>query len=74
MRYFIGPMITAGFGVVCLVVFNVVGAEVLEDGTLSEPFFLIPLSMILLLVSFLWCIIALIYKTIKKKKHVGEAY
>lgn len=29
--------------VMCLVMFNVIGSEVLEDGTLVEPFILIPL-------------------------------
>ncbi len=28
----------------CFVAYNLIGSEVLPDGTLSEPFFLIPIS------------------------------
>lgn len=33
------PFIIAG---ICFLAYNVIGSEVLADGTLSEPFFLIP--------------------------------
>ncbi|MEY8350166.1 group-specific protein [Bacillus cereus] len=31
-------------GILCLVIFNIIGSRVEPDGTLVEPFFLIPLS------------------------------
>ena len=40
-------LIIAGLG--CLVAFSVIGSEVAEDGTLVEPFFLIPVAWLLLL-------------------------
>ena len=33
----------------CLIAFQVIGSEVAEDGTLVEPFFLIPVAWLLLL-------------------------
>ena len=40
-------LIIAGLG--CFVAFSVIGSEVAEDGTLVEPFFLIPVAWLLLL-------------------------
>ena len=40
-------LIVAGLG--CFVAFSVIGSEVAEDGTLVEPFFLIPVAWLLFL-------------------------
>ena len=40
-------LIIAGLG--CFVAFSVIGSEVADDGTLVEPFFLIPVAWLLLL-------------------------
>jgi hypothetical protein len=40
-------LIIAGLG--CRVAFSVIGSEVAEDGTLVEPFFLIPIAWLLFL-------------------------
>jgi hypothetical protein len=40
-------LIVAGLG--CFAAFSVIGSEVAEDGTLVEPFFLIPVAWLLLL-------------------------
>jgi hypothetical protein len=40
-------LIIAGLG--CFVAFSVIGSEVAEDGTLVEPFFLIPIAWLLFL-------------------------
>ena len=40
-------LVIAGLG--CLVAFSVIGSEVAEDGTLVEPFFLIPIAWLLFL-------------------------
>ena len=39
--------ILAGLG--CLIAYSVIGSSVAEDGTLVEPFFLIPIAWILFL-------------------------
>lgn len=53
----------------CLVIFNIIGSEVAADGTLIEPFFLIPIFW---LFSFIG-ILALIFRFMLflfKKKHI----
>ena len=40
-------LVIAGLG--CFVAFSVIGSEVAEDGTLVEPFFLIPVAWLLFL-------------------------
>lgn len=40
-------LIIAGLG--CFVAFSVIGSEVADDGTLVEPFFLMPVAWLLLL-------------------------
>lgn len=39
-------LIVAALG--CFIAFSVIGSEVAEDGTLVEPFFLIPVAWLLL--------------------------
>lgn len=55
----------------CLVIFNIIGSEVAADGTLIEPFFLIPIFW---LFSFIG-ILALIFRFMLflfKKKHISQ--
>lgn len=55
----------------CLVIFNIIGSEVATDGTLIEPFFLIPTFW---LFSFIG-ILALIFRFMLflfKKKHISQ--
>ena len=40
-------LILAGLG--CVIAYSVIGSSVAEDGTLIEPFFLIPIAWILFL-------------------------
>ena len=40
-------LILAGLG--CVVAYSVIGSSIAEDGTLVEPFFLIPIAWLLLL-------------------------
>ncbi|WGX77546.1 DUF3955 domain-containing protein (plasmid) [Paraclostridium bifermentans] len=54
----------------CLATFNIIGSEVAKDGTLIEPFFLIPIFW---LFSFIG-ILALIFRFMLflfKKKHIS---
>lgn len=49
-----GIMITSIFiSIMCIVMFNVIGSEVLEDGTLVEPFALIPLFYLFALIAII---------------------
>ena len=38
-------------GLACLVAFSLIGSTVAEDGTLEEPFFLIPIAWLLFLLA-----------------------
>ncbi len=49
---------------VCFITYNLIGATILPDGTLSEPFYLIPLAYLFFFIG----IISLIISYIKNKK------
>ena len=44
MKKYIINLIPFGIAAICLVAFNMIGSEVLSDGTLVEPFYLIPIA------------------------------
>lgn len=52
----------------CIVAYNIIGCEVLADGTLSEPFFLIPVSYLFGIIAIVSGIIDLISSKIKHRK------
>lgn len=53
----------------CVVSFNLIGSKVLEDGTLQEPFFLIPIGYLLLFISIISAVVIKINDVYKLKKH-----
>ena len=58
-------LISALATLICFISFNIIGSEVLPDGTLVEPFALIPIGYVFLLVF----IISFICNLIISKKH-----
>lgn len=52
----------------CLVMFNIIGSEVLPDGTLVEPFYLIPTAYLFFAIGIIGIVIRLIFTFIKNKK------
>ncbi|WP_291569333.1 DUF3955 domain-containing protein [Clostridium sp. UBA4548] len=58
-------LVSALAAIVCFVSFNIIGSEVLPDGTLVEPFALIPIGYIFLLMF----IISSIWNFVISKKH-----
>ncbi|ELC8442696.1 DUF3955 domain-containing protein [Clostridium perfringens] len=54
--------------VICIIAFNIIGSEVLPDGTLVEPFFLIPIAYLALFVGVLNIGVQSIVSLIKKRK------
>lgn len=58
-------LVSALAAIVCFVSFNIIGSEVLPDGTLVEPFALIPIGFIFLLMF----IISLIWNFVISMKH-----
>lgn len=53
MRWDIVSIISFIFGIMSFLFFQFIGSEVLADGTLKEPFFLVPVGFLLLFVSFI---------------------
>ena len=54
--------------VLCIVSFNLIGSKVLEDGTLQEPFFLIPIAYLFLIISIISAIVVKLKNVYKSKK------
>lgn len=46
MKKYLISIIFALIGIACFISFNIIGSEVAADGTLVEPFFLIPIGLL----------------------------
>lgn len=57
MKKYLFSIVSMIISIGCFIAFNLIGSEVLSGGTLSEPFFLIPIG-------FLFAIIAVILAVI----------
>ncbi|KMN46720.1 DUF3955 domain-containing protein [Bacillus sp. LK2] len=55
-------------GVLCIIMFNIIGSEVKPDGTLVEPFFLIPLAYLLALIGIITILFVAIFSMFRKKQ------
>ncbi|MEG1141519.1 MAG: DUF3955 domain-containing protein [Clostridia bacterium] len=55
----------------CLVIFNIIGSEVAADGTLIEPFFLIPIFWLFSFIGIL-ALISRVILSLFKKKHFSQ--
>lgn len=63
-KQYLFSIIPFSLGIACFISYNIIGSEITQDGTLVEPFGLIPLGYLF----FFIAIIALIIIIIKKKK------
>lgn len=54
---------------ICVVSYNLIGSKVLEDGTLQEPFFLIPIAYLFLFASIISAVVIKIKDVYKLKKY-----
>lgn len=54
----------------CMVVYNVIGSKVLSDGTLVEPFYLIPIAWLFLFVGIIGIFIRLSLYLKNKKANI----
>ncbi|WFD10917.1 DUF3955 domain-containing protein [Tepidibacter hydrothermalis] len=59
-------------GLGCFISYNIIGSEVAPDGTLIEPFFLIPMSYLFMLIGIIASIVSLFckYKNSHKSKEI----
>lgn len=54
--------------IICIIAYNCIGSNVLEDGTLSEPFYLIPIAWTFFFIGIIGFIIRLLLNYVKCKK------
>lgn len=67
MKKYISALISFFIGVGCMVTYSIIGSEVAADGTLIEPFFLIPLGYLFIGISVIIAIIVCTISFTKKK-------
>ncbi|PHA35130.1 DUF3955 domain-containing protein [Bacillus wiedmannii] len=54
-------------GVLCIIMFNVIGSEVKRDGTLVEPFYLIPLAYLFTFTGIVAILYVSLFSMLRKK-------
>ncbi|TQR21027.1 DUF3955 domain-containing protein [Psychrobacillus vulpis] len=57
-------------GLICFVTFNIIGGKVEADGTLTEPFFLLPIGYIFIF-SGIILLISIIFKRSKRSLNLN---
>ena len=70
MKKYLVSLISIFISIVCIISYNIIGSEVLADGTLVEPFFLIPLGWLFFAIGIITGIIAFIISYTRKPKEV----
>lgn len=60
MKKYIVSIVSFIMALGCSLSYNVIGSEVLADGTLKEPFFLIPIGFVFLFIGIISLIINLV--------------
>lgn len=55
-------------GVLCIIMFNIIGSEVKPDGTLVEPFFLIPLAYLFVFTGIITILFVAVFSMFRKKQ------
>ena len=60
MKKYILSLIPFILGASCFITFNIIGSEVTLDGTLVEPFFLIPIGYLCFVIAIICLLIAFI--------------
>lgn len=72
MKKYLFTMIPFILGIICFVSYNIIGSEIAQDGTLIEPFGLIPIGFLLIslsiIVSFIMSTWALFHNPTKIDK------
>lgn len=68
MKKYLVSLISIFISIICIVAYNVIGSEVLADGTLVEPFYLIPLAWLFFAIALITGFIIFIMFSCKAKK------
>lgn len=73
MKKYIFTIASFVVAVICGVSYNIIGSEVAQDGTLVEPFFLIPLTYLFLLIAIVSAIAVAAVSFVKSRKESHQA-
>lgn len=57
MKKYLLSLISFGIAIVCIVAYSIMGISISTNGTISEPFFLLPLSYLFALVGLISTIV-----------------
>lgn len=68
MKKYILSLISFLIGVGCFVGYSIIGSEVAADGTLVEPFFLIPIGYLFIFVGIVGALVSAVLDHFKKSK------
>lgn len=68
MKKYLLTLISFIIGIGCFVAFNIIGSEVAPDGTLVEPFFLIPIGYLFFFIGIIGLLVRTVsfYRNTKK--------
>lgn len=70
MKKYLVSLISIFISIVCIISYNIIGSEVLADGTLVEPFFLIPFGWLFFAIGITTGIAAFIISCTRKSREV----
>ncbi len=70
MKKYILPGIPFILGIVCAISYAIIGSEVAADGTLIEPFFLIPLTYLFFAIGIVGLIIFAMVSFFRKRRKI----
>ncbi|KAA3596821.1 MAG: DUF3955 domain-containing protein [Calditrichaeota bacterium] len=63
------PIILIGLGLCCFVAFNIIGSEIAPDGTLIEPFALVPIGFIFIFKGILFGVVLFVWGWFRKRQN-----
>lgn len=65
------PRVLVALGILCIVIFRMVEPHVDKDGVLHEPFGLLPIGLVLILLGGLWTAVSFSIRYIKRRRFRG---
>ncbi|WP_346931201.1 DUF3955 domain-containing protein [Clostridium sp.] len=70
MKKYLVSLIPIFISIICLIAYNVIGSEVLADGTLVEPFYLIPIAWLFVFIALISGLTVFIISCARKSQKV----
>lgn len=67
-KSYLPSVVLAGLAAVCLVCYQIIGAKVLQNGMLKEPFYLVGLAWIFVGMAIIWAVIITLVRWAKRAK------